>query len=499
MTDFLRSLKSSLLIPLVLFLFALAVRIPFASDMLYHHDSVNFALALEHYDISGHQPHPPGYFLYVMLGKLVHLFIADANSALVSMSIAFNGLTVLFIYLLAEAMYDRRTAIIASLLAVVSPNLWFHAEVALTYGAEAFFSTLTGFLCWRLYQGRHCAIWMSVLALGVAGGFRQNTMIFLFPLWLIAAWKGPGRTRIIPALALLVIVCAAWFVPMASMTGGLDVYMGAFKELWEFSTGHNSVFEKGWQHFLIFSRAILSFSIYNLGAGIVIIGTAFYAAARNGELSSICHGTRWFYAAWILPSYTFYQLIFIHPANPGYALIFLPPLLLLCARGTLRLGERMTAISGKKCTAILTLATLVANMSMFLFSDTEISLPTIRRHDRDLTLIMKEMGSFDPDNTAIILQPYLFHGFRLVMYYLPEYTMYMKNDRSVAAGRKQIFWGTGRRTFISDKILLPANIGRIATFDFEDKGGANSHKVDGLKEIWFSSGPASEMMRDMPN
>jgi hypothetical protein len=40
-------------------------------------DSVNFALALDDFDVARHQPHPPGYAIYVAAGKLVHLVIAD--------------------------------------------------------------------------------------------------------------------------------------------------------------------------------------------------------------------------------------------------------------------------------------------------------------------------------------------------------------------------------------------------------------------------------------
>lgn len=484
-------------IPLLLFLFAIAIRIPFTSKMLFHHDSVNFALALEHFDLRVHQPHPPGYFLYIVMGRFVHLFIPDANLALICLSITFTGLTVPLIYLLAKEMYDCRTAVIASLLAAVSPNLWFHGEVALSYGVEAFFSALTGFLCWKIHQGRHDLLWVAALVLGVAGGFRQNTMVFLFGLAIFAAWKAPAR-RIVPALILLVAVCSVWFLAMVRLTGGMEAYTAAFRELWRFNTGHNSVFEAGWQHFRLFSEALFAFNVYGLGAGLAVMGTAFYSVARSGELSSLCRGKRWFYAAWILPSYLFYQMIFIHPANPGYALIFLVPLLLLCARCTLRLGEKIEMISGRKCSALLTFAVLIANAGIFLSSETLASRGIIKRHDRDLALIVNELRSLNPEDTAIILQPSVFYGFRMIMYYLPEYTVYnAENSQAIAAGVKQTFWGTNRRTFLSERILLPANLSRVATFQFEGRGAGVRREIAGLSGVWIASGPAAAMMRDL--
>ena len=65
-------------------------RFVFRSRYLYDIDSVNFALALKRFDPSVHQPHPPGYFLYVCLGRLVNLFFHDANAALVAISIVFQ-------------------------------------------------------------------------------------------------------------------------------------------------------------------------------------------------------------------------------------------------------------------------------------------------------------------------------------------------------------------------------------------------------------------------
>src|SRR5919198_1092555 len=50
-----------------------ASRLPYRTRMLYNWDSVQFALALREYDVVKHQPHPPGYVLYVALGRRVFL------------------------------------------------------------------------------------------------------------------------------------------------------------------------------------------------------------------------------------------------------------------------------------------------------------------------------------------------------------------------------------------------------------------------------------------
>ena len=65
-----------------------ATRILFRSHLLYDLDSVNFALGMRRFDPAAHQPHPPGYFLYVCLARLVNQFLSDPNTALVAISVA---------------------------------------------------------------------------------------------------------------------------------------------------------------------------------------------------------------------------------------------------------------------------------------------------------------------------------------------------------------------------------------------------------------------------
>ena len=48
----------------------LAGHLPFLSPGLEDIDSLNFALGLRDFDPTRHQPHPPGYPLFIALGKL---------------------------------------------------------------------------------------------------------------------------------------------------------------------------------------------------------------------------------------------------------------------------------------------------------------------------------------------------------------------------------------------------------------------------------------------
>src|SRR5260370_13658685 len=108
-------------------------RFLFRSHYLYDIDSVNYALALDRFDPTVHQPHPPGYFLYVYLGRLARLVFHDANTALVFLSIVASCAAAAMIYTLAGCWFGRRAALFARLMFLFSPLCWCHGTVALTY------------------------------------------------------------------------------------------------------------------------------------------------------------------------------------------------------------------------------------------------------------------------------------------------------------------------------------------------------------------------------
>ena len=491
-----------IVLPISFFIITIITRIPFTSKYLYHWDSVQFALALEKYDITVHQPHPPGYFLYVMLGKFINLFIEDANTVFITISIFFSGLAVVAIFYLGKEMFDQKTGIFAALIALTSPNLWFHGEVALTYVVEAFFSSFVALLCWRILKGEHKYLWLSVIALGIAGGIRQNTVVFLLPLWLFSV-KGVPLKKIIASLGLLGIICLCWFVPMVWMTGGWNAYNEALRELWLFNTGHISVFEQGWTTFKIFSMALLVFVIYGVGAGIFILGLALYSVIRNRKLLLLDRQKTLFSLIWITPSVLFYLLIFIHYANPGYVLIFLPSLLLLTAASIYFIGSNLKRFVRKDLTLFIASIIIVINTTTFFVYNLA-SYKEIRIRDRDLSIMFDGIKSFNPANTAIFIAPYIFCGFRHIMYYLPEYRVYSVDVRIAPTGeRRKTSWGIHGKTFLSNDVDIPYDVTMfiiLTRTDIRDKvakiKGSSVKKLS--SGMFLASGPLALIQEIFP-
>jgi MFS family permease len=496
--------QDSVLLPLSFFLLTIISRLPFTSKYLYHMDSGHYALALEKYNITVHQPHPPGYFLYVMMGRLLNLFIKDANVIFIVISIVFSGLTVAAVYYLGKEIFNKKTGIFAALIAMTSPNLWFHGEIALPYIVEAFFSTFVALLCWRIYKGEHRYIWFSAIALAVAGGIRQNTIVFLLPLWLFSVKEVKIR-KTVASVGLLIGCCLLWFVPMVTITGGWNAYQEAFSELWRFNTGHISVVEKGWDSFRMFSLRVSFFIIYGIGAGVSVLGLATSFIIFNKKIVSVDRKKLAFFSLWILPSLFFYLLIFIDSTSLGYVLIYLPALFILIASSAVYIDAHFKKIMKKDLSTYIIIAVIIVNSALFFFSKSPVSYQQIRTHNRNLPIMLTGIKAYDPDKTAIFVYPYVQYCYRQIMYYLPEYRVYQVDIRVLPTGEeRKTFWGTHRETFVTDKIILPENIDTfLMPLIINDKDNLNVIEGIRIKQLkpmnmYLASGDISLIKRILP-
>src|SRR6266478_4579663 len=99
---------------------SLALRVPFRSQFAYHWDSAQFALAIGEYNIRISQPQAPGFYLYVMSGRLMNLLVGEPHAALVWSSVIAGAWLVVVGYLLATSMFGRRCGLGTGLILLTS-------------------------------------------------------------------------------------------------------------------------------------------------------------------------------------------------------------------------------------------------------------------------------------------------------------------------------------------------------------------------------------------
>ena len=155
-------------------------RLPYLTPRINSHDAVNYALALGRYDVGLHQPHPPGYPLYVLMGRALLPLADDPAAALTWLSALTSGLAVCAVYLCGRRMWDRAAGLTAALGLATSPMFWSLGGEPLPYCADLFFSILAGWACYRAMGGKgRSAVLAAGAAVGLAAALRQQNAAIL--------------------------------------------------------------------------------------------------------------------------------------------------------------------------------------------------------------------------------------------------------------------------------------------------------------------------------
>ena len=482
-------------------------RLPYRTRMAYNWDAVQFALALREYDVVKHQPHPPGYVLYVALGRLANAWLADETAAYVLLAVLASGLTTFVVYYLARAIYDRATALAAATLVAVSPLFWFYGSVGLTYAGEALCASTVAYFSFRALSGSRTDAWLSAGYLGLAGGVRQSILVLLLPLW--AGSVGFGL-RSVRALAIGVAIVATtvltWFLPMVWLTGGLERYLEASRNLAETVVMPTSIMSGALEPTLRMSRYVLESVLVGLGPLVLVAFLVPWYVRRHGWSRRES-----FLVAWTVPPVLVYTLV--HFGQAGYVLTFLPALVILLSRVLLvAISEAPAAhprLRAAFATAVVT-AVVFVNGSFFvsarplardfdtpkprwqqvaedeafdwIFSRTAAALA---EHEAVMrTFVDAIRGLYDPAATVVLTEvgnarsyPWLRHA----MFYLPEYTMYELRVGDVSPGYYAPHLSSAMTPFPDTEIHLPASARQLVWF--VDHWSPTAERPDGMVEI----------------
>jgi 4-amino-4-deoxy-L-arabinose transferase-like glycosyltransferase len=278
------------LVALLQFPGALAERVRCRAAFAYNWDSAEFTVAVAEYNVALSQPHPPGYFLYVMLGRLVNGLVRDPHVSLVWISLVCGSALVSALYLLGRAMFGMRVGVVSALLAMTSPQLWFHSCVVLSYALESFLVGCAVLCCWRARQrgGRWTDAVLIGAVMGLVGGVRPQTVPGLAGVVVCTFWNFQTQraAKLLLAIGIMAVLSATGFVPMVKLSGGLPLYWEALTRNIGFNA-RKTLAGGGWravQANTIFTTATLSNGLM-FGVPLVVWGL-FHRTIRLSKESS---------------------------------------------------------------------------------------------------------------------------------------------------------------------------------------------------------------------
>ncbi|HLY64742.1 MAG TPA: glycosyltransferase family 39 protein [Chloroflexota bacterium] len=417
------------LIAAALFGLSMVVYVATRSISLDDWDSVNFARAIDYFDVTWQQPHPPGYPAYVFFARLLNLATHDPLTSLTLLSALSGAFCLLAVYVLAA---DFGAAWAALPLAVM-PLFWFNSEMALSDVPGLAFAAGAVWLLHRAtiapaagrwWESRRWYLLTAAATAGVGAGVRPQDAII--PLAVAACYTLPLLVRernrslrhdLLLSGGVFVATCLAWGIPLLHSFQNRDDGIEAFK--WQ------AQYVKGWDSLVAYGAVTpdvvrsrvadfgSAFSSYFGGpqdGGLV----AFCAlAAALATLAIIARRSRacWLALVW-LGSYGMFMLLVMQPADPRKILPAIPPMfLLLGAAGT------ATGLKGLRTAAI-------AACTILVIVFTAKSAPLIRVLDTTLTPpepAAAYIGShFPADDTLILAGASDNH----IVYRLPDYQSY---------------------------------------------------------------------------
>ena len=233
----------------------LVAHLAFLPPTLEDLDSMNFALGVRDFDPSKHQPHPPGYPVFIALGKLSHAVWPSDSGSLSLWGALFGALSVFPLVALfrsiealdptaADADRDRRAAL-ATLVVVASPLFWFTSlrplsdmpGLGMALAAQACLAA--AFVRRRRADSADPAaigesgrlIVAGALIAGLAVGMRTQTIWLTLPLLAAVLLDRAGRGAagaLLGSAMTFSIGVLAWAIPLLIASGGLAAYRAAF-------------------------------------------------------------------------------------------------------------------------------------------------------------------------------------------------------------------------------------------------------------------------------
>jgi hypothetical protein len=191
-------------------------------------DSINFALGVRDFDVAHHQPHPPGYPVYIAAAKAVHALGASEVHALALLGAIAASAGVLAILALFAGIDPRApwTALGGAALAVSAPLYWMSASRPLTDAVGV--AAAVGIQALIVWSASERALVAAAFLVALASGIRSQIVWLTLPMLAVALWRRRAAGgRVLPSVAAFIVGGCAWGVPLVMFTGGPSGYWRA--------------------------------------------------------------------------------------------------------------------------------------------------------------------------------------------------------------------------------------------------------------------------------
>ena len=335
----------------------LAAHLPFLPGTPADIDAVNFALGVRDFDVARHQPHPPGYPVYMALSKVAATSMGGADNprAVIAGLAAWSAIAGAALVILVLALFrglggEDRRAWWAMAIAVTCPLFWFTAlrplsdmmGLAAAVAAQALMvPTLTA----GANPRRTNLLLAGAFVAGIAAGVRAQTVMLTAPL-LMAAIVLPRSGLPVRARMTAWLLAGAgvlvWAVPLLAVSGGPSGYLTALGTQAGEDFGGVVMLWTSRRARVAFDAFLHSF-VWQWGS--LLIGGIVVAAAVLGALRLLWRqpmAALWLAVAFV--PYAIFHLLFHETVTIRYALPLVIPVAFLAACAVDWVGGRTATV-----------------------------------------------------------------------------------------------------------------------------------------------------------
>ncbi|MEO8217985.1 MAG: hypothetical protein ABI718_12965 [Acidobacteriota bacterium] len=333
------------------------------SASIWDWDESLFILGIRGFDVGAHHPHPPGFPLYMILGKLFDSVLHSEQLALQSINIIAAALLfpVLF-YFARELRFSFFPAFAGSLITVFLPNVWFYGGTALSDVPAL--TMIVGAIALMLAGVRRPGAGYSIVGCflyGASTGLRAQNLLIGLAGFAAATYLG-SRTNRLRALSgfLIAGVTAASLTIGAAVSTGWSRYWWVVKQHRIYIVSHDSFLAPGRQQL---TSIMELFFVREPGAGplswilflLLIAGIVHAVRSRSASTA--------FLAATFVPFAAFAWLMLDMWSAHRFSIGYIPLVAFIAAEGisllTALVSPRVHSVAAWSVTGTLICALIV--------------------------------------------------------------------------------------------------------------------------------------------
>lgn len=426
--------RSKYIIPLAFFLLGFITRIGLVEKFQSHWDGPLYSIAVLKYNLLQQTPPPPGYPIYIALGKFFNFFINEPHMALLLVGVLLSGIGVVAIYYFGRALYGETVGVISALILLSSPSFYFFGVTTYGYIGLPTTTALLALGIYSVFVKRKREIIFVPIIFSVSIGYRPQDIFFIAPIFLLYLSQFNFREIL---KIVLTVFCASllWIVPVASSTGGIYEYISILVN------SGGGVFHSIRLIFDGFAYDVLILRLFRgiyltLGIGLLLVLLYIFIALKRKKYRFRVTRESLFFTVLMLPAFLFH--LFLRIEHAGYQFTYLVPLIVLLSLIIVRFTRNNKIL-------LITMVAIITSFNLSTFfrdRDPNFEKPyfpssfhysEVLKNDfkwqKKLSYIVK---NYDPKETVIIVgTPELFNpaAYHLKGYFVFQFDALTTEDR----------------------------------------------------------------------